>query len=1427
MKIPGIIKIIIQRKQNKRKKFLFFAVFGLLLIIFGAGYIGAMNGWFGGVPERTAILLLLAIGIGSMLTVATSKRKNFSFVTAPKNPSRIAKLAIIAALILTLGVGGTFALNGFFGGGAAIPEDTFARGLVGYWPMDEATSTIAYDASGNGNNGVFAGYPKWTNGKNGNALQFDGKDDYLDAGTNNLNINTAMTLEAWVKFPNVGANSYYGLISKTERTNGWQLIKNYGTSTLLFEIFEGGTNSGSLNASPAISSNQWTHVVLTIDGTSWRWFINGISSGSFTASRNLTTSAANLYIGKSRASNPFLMGFIDEPRIYNRALSAAEIKFHYNHGGPAAYWKFDEGGGTLAKDSSGNINDGTINGAAWVDGKYGNALSFDGTNDYIDAGDRSSIQLIDNFTVSLWSKANSPFAGSFMMGTKNTNYTQADGWLAYHSEFAGGTVDFIGKWSGGQRYSRYSVPLDTSWHHYVFSFNNGTVNFYYDGKLQTPLAAYNAGSLSVGSDHLWIGRRDQAVGSYSAAVIDDVRIYNYARTADEIRLDYQAGMAVHFGPNGKTCSEDPASCVNKGLAGYWDMEEGSGVTTQDKSISGNAATLTNGTKWGTGKIGSALSFDSKDDYAISSTSNNLAITGDLTISAWIKPNSVSWYRWIASKNYLYEYTLGMSNSELRFYHGDGANYYAANSSGAGLTAGRWSYVSVTRDITQQKVKFYVDGKYISEWNYTNTIATSGNNLKIGTRHDNYSWFNGLIDELRIYSRALSVEEIQYQFNHGGPVGYWKFDEGSGTNLRDTSGNNFDATTTSDTVWANGKYGSALSFNGATSYVSAPAVTSRTSIVNNGITFSAWIKTASSAWQTIVANDSNSGCTYACMGGLEINSSGKVRMIVYNGSIYVSADSKKTVIDNNWHFVAGQYINGQLRIYVDGVLEGEASPGSLYGASVRYTDIGMMKELTRNDFKFSGLIDEVKIYNYARSAEDIRKDFQAGTATHLGPSGKICSEDPAGCVKKGLVGYWDIEEGEGATLLDKSGNGNTGTLVNGPKWSTGVPMADSKSALLFDGKDDYADVGNDSSLNNIQQGFSYVGWVKFNQIFRTTNGYDWQALFNKRTFGNWFGLMLQTEGAKILRFYHDGLTPVISDYTWEDIVPNTWYQVAVTYDGTATRHYINGNKKKETAVAGIPITNSNNLYLGRSDSGPYPFDGQMDEVRIYDRALSDEEIRYNYNQGKPVAWWKLDEGKGTTAFDATLNNNDGTITGATWVGGKYGSALSFDGSDDYVNAGNNASLNVAGSLTIEGWVKPSAITSPSGTWMGILGKKDGHTLPGYGLVMASYAPCRRWCFAADGLSICPAQACEQIDHWDHLAGVYDGSKLMLYQNGNLMGTTSKTGALGISSDVFKIGNLGNSYIKFNGLIDEVRIYNYARSAEQIRQDYNAGMASYLK
>ena len=196
----------------------------------------------------------------------------------------------------------------------------------------------------------------------------------------------------------------------------------------------------------------------------------------------------------------------------------------------------------------------------------------------------------------------------------------------------------------------------------------------------------------------------------------------------------------------------------------------------------------------------------------------------------------------------------------------------------------------------------------------------------------------------------------------------------------------------------------------------------------------------------------------------------------------------------------------------------------------------------------------------------------------------------------------------------------------------------------------------------------------------------------------------------------------------------------------------------------------------------------------------------------VAYWKFDEGSGAIVYDSSGNDNQGTIHGATWTTGKFGNALSFDGKNDWVKVDSSKLLDTRAEITLEAWVNPKE----EGAVHPILEYNDG-----------AHAGVHVWQYSAwsnlfvnfahtSGWGIIEARGV-MTTGWQHITAVYDGTDGKLYRNGELV-ATKKIGALLLrtSFDLY-IGRRPTDPRHFNGLIDEVRIYNRALSKEEIRAD----------
>ena len=196
---------------------------------------------------------------------------------------------------------------------------------------------------------------------------------------------------------------------------------------------------------------------------------------------------------------------------------------------------------------------------------------------------------------------------------------------------------------------------------------------------------------------------------------------------------------------------------------------------------------------------------------------------------------------------------------------------------------------------------------------------------------------------------------------------------------------------------------------------------------------------------------------------------------------------------------------------------------------------------------------------------------------------------------GPVGYWALDDGGGTQAADGSGNGNPGTLVNGPTWSTGRWSG----GLSFDGVNDYVDVGNGASLNPTSA-ISLAAWVNPSTIGPT------QMILAKRNGpNNQYFLRIGATGKVRFNLTAGGALSGPPDST-TTLAPNTWYHVVGTYDGGQTRLYLNGVQESSAAKTGLMADNGVNVQIGRYINDQY-FGGSIDDARVYDRALSAAEV----------------------------------------------------------------------------------------------------------------------------------------------------------------------------------------------------------------------------
>jgi glucose/arabinose dehydrogenase len=198
----------------------------------------------------------------------------------------------------------------------------------------------------------------------------------------------------------------------------------------------------------------------------------------------------------------------------------------------------------------------------------------------------------------------------------------------------------------------------------------------------------------------------------------------------------------------------------------------------------------------------------------------------------------------------------------------------------------------------------------------------------------------------------------------------------------------------------------------------------------------------------------------------------------------------------------------------------------------------------------------------------------------------------------------------------------------------------------------------------------------------------------------------------------------------------------------------------------------------------------------------------------VGAWNFNENTGITAADHSGNNNNGAlVNNPIWVAGKYGSALSFNGSNALVNIPNSASLQLTTGMTLEAWVKPTVVPI---NWADIIYKDNDNYL-----LTASTDQARIGAVVTAGgvdQALTGATALSS-GLWTHVAATYDGVNLKVYANGNLENTVPLTGNITVSTNPVTIAGDTRFSQYFNGTVDEVRIYNRPLTQTEIQSDMN--------
>ncbi len=429
-------------------------------------------------------------------------------------------------------------------------------GLVLSLNFDEANGLPPLDASASGRNGAITGAVR-VPGKVGRAMSFDGVNDWvtvLDGAANTpLDLTNGMTLEAWV---NPGTMT------------GWEtvIMKERGANNLSYALYamDGGASgstapAGVVRVNPSdrtvqgtsqLPSGAWSHLATTYDGVTQRLYVNGVQVASRPQTGNMAAGNQALRIGGNGSfAGEFYNGLIDNVRVYNRALSAAEIGAEITAAGgttppppppppvnpalPVLSLNFDEASGNAIDSASGLV--GTVSGATRVAGVRGNALSFDGVNDVVTVPDAAALDLTTGMTLAAWVNMGARDGWETIILKENVGnysyalYAQDGGTVQGGSPEPSGNVTLAGR---NETLLGQAALGAGTWVHLATTYDGTTQRLFVNGVEVSNNAV--TGTIDVGAGALRIGGNSVWAGEYFQGLIDEVRIYNRALTAAEI-----------------------------------------------------------------------------------------------------------------------------------------------------------------------------------------------------------------------------------------------------------------------------------------------------------------------------------------------------------------------------------------------------------------------------------------------------------------------------------------------------------------------------------------------------------------------------------------------------------------------------------------------------------------------------------------------------------------------------------------------------------------------------------------------------------------------------------------------------------------------------------------------------------------------------
>ncbi|MGW5052658.1 LamG domain-containing protein [Actinokineospora sp. NPDC004072] len=1209
----------------------------------------------------------------------------------------------------------------------------------------------------------------------------------------------SFSVAAWVKATEApGPSAVMSALSQDGQSVSGYMVGYRGSGH--WEIYspvadQPGTNDEVLRFQRPLALGAWTHVAAVFDqqaGT-MKLYLDGELVGTAPRTRGFNA-AGPFAVGRSKwAGSPgnHWTGAVDEVQVYDRVLGPEEIAAAVSTSGvQLAHWKLDEKAGATARNSVGGGADAVLeNGAEFTaEGAVQGGVRLDGVNDVVSTG-VPVVRTDQSFTVSAQVKPDN------YNGTYTVLSQDGESFCGFCLQLQDGRWTFVfadadAASPAAYHFVRTPAVTKSGFTHLVGTYDavTGKIRLYVDGEQagesSRPVAwnaqrAFRIGAARIGG----------VVKQHLPGTVDEVRVLSRAITLDEVRglLSRDNVTAGRWALDGSAAEAGGRAQLNGTEHGGVDWTAGQADLPDPDDL---AARFT-----GPAHITAPSPIDTGQSYAVAAwvrldrapTANATAVSLDgQTTSAFVL-RALAGGKWSFRAN---------ADDTATPTGGEAVSATAAQ-------PGVWTHLVAVHRKDKGRVELYVNGVLAGSVAYTAGFSAAGP-LRIGQgRHAGAAVdpFPGAVDDLVLYSRPLYEAEIKAMAGRDLSLGHnWTLDEGAGATSGDAAGAR-PAALSGGARFTEGRVGGAVRLDGVDDVVSAPAVDVRT---DASFTVSAWVRldgndcdldVQSRCLLSAVSLDGATGSKFRLGHVVDDQDHGDGNWVFElpepDGTVTEAAIAVRPGDIGSWVHLTGVYDKGARAIwlYVDGSYKDDGTLLAPWHGEGQLR-IGRGLHGGEPDGHWRGSVDDVRLYSGA--LDDARVSALYGSY----PAPQEAVERPVAD-----AGHWKLNESAGATAADSSGLGRTITLHGGSSWSGGRETR----AVQFDGAGGHGETA--APVLDTTGSFSVSAWVAL------TSGANYSAVLGQdggtmSTFYLQHDATAKKWGAVVPE--SDAPNPVLNQVlSVEPALVNVWTHLAVVYHEPRKqlRLYVNGS------LSGVregiaPKPSSGPLSIGRckyNGAKACYFPGMVDDVRAFDGALSDAEVRMVHDDVPevPHGTWRFDDG---TVADSSWRANPTTATGpVTYPQGLSGTGLGLDGVSASA-AATHAGIPMRDSFTVTAWAKLGR-----GDKHAVVVGQDGARQSGFTI---QYRPeVNRWSFGAathdaDNAPGVYAHSTTPptLNRWTHLAGVYDQPtrQLRLYVDGHHVGTRDNV-LLWQANGGFTIGRgkvNGAAAGFFPGVLDEV-------------------------